>query len=132
MIQRLQSLFFLFAAIIMGLLFVIPYAEVAQDDYFAYEYPVQTIFSAIVILGSVVTIFLFRNRPLQIRITRILLIFTFAFIGYAVYQLFQVNFEGLTFEKGALLPAFAAYCLARAMSQIVADEKLVKGSDRLR
>ncbi len=132
MFQRLQSLFLLLAAIIMGLLFVFPYAEVAEDDYFAQEYPVQTIFAAIVIIGSLGTIFLFRNRPLQIRISRMLLIFVAAFIVYAVYQLFQVNFEGFTFEKGALLPAFAAYCLARAMSQIVKDEKLVKGSDRLR
>jgi len=53
-------------------------------------------------------------------------------LGYAIYQFTQVNFSGFQFEKGALLPAFAAYCLVRAMSQIVRDEKLVKGSDRLR
>jgi len=132
MIQRIQSVFLFLAALAMALLFLFPYVEVGADDYFIQEYMPQLIFAAIFILGSIITIFLFRNRLLQLRLTRILLIFLLAFVVYAVYQLFQIDFENVGFERGSLLPAFAAYFLSRAMNGIQKDESLVRGMDRLR
>lgn len=132
MIQRIQSLFLFFAALAMAMLFMFPYVEVANDDYFAQEYIPQMLFAGIFIVGALASIFLFRNRPLQLRISRMLFLFLLAFVGYAVYQLFMVDFQNVEFEKGSLLPAFAAYFLFRAMMGINKDEKLVRGMDRLR
>ena len=132
MIQRIQSVFLLLAAIAMAMLFFMPYVEVANDDYFAKEYIIQTIFAAIVVIGLVATIFLYNNRNLQLRLSRILLLFVLAFIAYAVYQLVQVNFQNLEFEPGGLLPVFTGYFTMRAASKIKADEDLVRSVDRLR
>lgn len=132
MIQRIQTLFLALAALAIGLLFAMPYVEVQKDDYFVQEYTPMMIFAGILIVGYLATIFLFKNRPLQLRITRILTIFLVALVGYAVYQLYQVNFKELVFEPGGLLPLFAGYFGSRAASKINADEKLVKSVDRLR
>lgn len=132
MIQRIQTVFLILAALAMALLFALPYVEVSNDDYFVREYPVQMIFAAITFIGFLATIFLFRNRPLQKRIINSMMIFLLAFVGYAVYQLFLVDFKGLEFEVGGLLPIFAGYFASRASAKISADEKLVKSVDRLR
>lgn len=89
-------------------------------------------FAIILCLGFIVSIFLFRNRPLQFRITRAMLLFIIALIAYGVYQLFQIDFQNIEFEAGGLLPAFAAYFSSRAASKIKADEELVRSVDRLR
>lgn len=132
MIQRIQTVFLILAAFAMAMLFALPYVEVSNDDYFVREYPIQMIFAGIIILGLIVTVFLFKNRPLQKRIIRSIMLFLLAFIGYAVYQLFLVNFNGLEFEIGGVLPIFAGYFASRASAKISADEKLVKSVDRLR
>ena len=132
MIQRIQTIFLFLAALAMALLFFMPYVEVANDDYFVREYPIQTVFTIIVVVGLIVNIFLFKNRSLQLRITRVLLLFVLAFIAYAVYQIFQIDFQNLEFEPGALLPVFSGYFTARAANKIRADEELVRSVDRLR
>lgn len=132
MIQRIQSVFLLLAAIAMACLYFMPYVQVGSDDYFAKEYPIQIAFSIIVVAGLLLTIFLFKNRPLQLRITKVLFIFIIAFVAYGVYQLFQIDFQNLTFEPGGLLPVFTGYFTARASSKIRADEELVRSVDRLR
>lgn len=132
MIQRIQSIFLLLAAIAMACLFFMPYVEVRNDDYFILEYTPQLLFTIIVILGLLASIFLFRNRPLQFRITRAMILILVAFVGYSLYQLYLVDFKAVEFEPGGLLPIFSAYFAARAARKIKADEKLVRSVDRLR
>lgn len=132
MIQRIQSVFLFLAALAAALLFIFPYVEVGKDDYFVYEFTPQLIFALIIVCGTVIDIFFFGNRPLQMRIIRILLIFLIALIGYGIYQLIMVDFKNLHFESGTLLPAFIGYFLLRARQSIQKDENLVRDMDRLR
>ena len=132
MIQRIQTVFLLLAAIAMALLFAFPYVEVANDDYFVKEYPIMITFTIILVVGFLITIFFFRNRSLQLRLSRAMLLFIVAFIAYGVYQLFQIDFQNVDFEVGSLLPVFSGYFAARASSKIKADEELVRSVDRLR
>ncbi len=132
MIQRIQSIFLFFAAIAGALLFLFPYIEVNKDEYFVQEYIPQIIFVVTIISGAVIDIFLFGNRPLQMRIIRILFIFLIAFIGYGVYQLALVDFKEVHIEAGTFLPGFIAYFLMRARQSINKDERMVKDMDRLR
>lgn len=132
MIQRIQTVFLLLAALAMAMLFFFPYVEVAQDDYFVKEYPIMIAFTIILVVGFLVTIFLYKNRTLQLRITRSMLLFLIAFVAYGIYQLFKIDFQNLAFEIGSLLPIFSGYFAARASSKIKADEELVRSVDRLR
>ena len=132
MIQRIQTVLLLLATIAMGLLFIFPYVEVASDDYFVFEYPIMSAFTAIVVIGFLITIFLYKNRNLQYRIARALLLFIIAFVGYGIYQLSQVNFEQISFEFGGVLPIVAGILASFAASKIKQDEDLVRSVDRLR
>jgi len=141
MIQRIQSIFLLLAAISFGLLFVVPLALsntattqfLADKVYDISDHPVLLALTIIGILLSVLALFSFRNRKKQLR-TGYLIIVVAILLPVAAYLLF-LN-ESATAEPeeqaGMLLPAVAIVFTVVANFFIRKDEKLVKSMDRLR
>ncbi len=143
MLQRIQSVFLLLAAIIsIGLVFVFPLWKANETDVFAMNTitnmnmlikPIGILFIISAIL-SLYTIFKFKNRKLQFVLNRINILLNLLLVGFIVYQTQNLSGETLVSEKGigSFLPIATVFLLAIANRFIKKDEDLVKSVDRLR
>lgn len=143
MLQRIQSIFLFLAAGSCFGLFGLDAADtpapVADSDLFAdgsytvYDEP--ALIGAFALAGVIllITIFLFRNRPLQTKLTFAgIAVVAFA-VGYGVYELFTDSAASLaTPDVGVALPVLAIVFSFLAQRFIKKDEKLVRSADRLR
>lgn len=148
MIQRIQTIFLLLAAGLLAALLAVPFLRVDTDtDYAASTVLGDQVFNlqdhlALLVLFlaaaglALVSIFLFRKRPLQMTFTVISVLINVAGIGFAGYLLFQSGaFDkgGLAVEAGVAFPLLAIIFLLLAYRNIKKDEKLVQSSySRLR
>jgi protein-S-isoprenylcysteine O-methyltransferase Ste14 len=147
MIQRIQSLFLLLAAGGLGALFAFPFASTptavegsvlfADTAYSVFDNPVLMGFFAVAALLALISIFLFKNRTLQVRLS----IFSFitALLGLIVAVIFflqdpfpETEYETIQDQLGLYLPLGAMVLLLLAMRFIRKDDKLVRSMDRLR
>ncbi len=158
MIQRVQTIYLLLAALCGLCTFFFPYAHYYEGDLKLAEYAMFGVFnvqSDIVemrgpygvpawILGFLSTmipaaaIFLYRRRPVQYRVTRLAFL---SFLVYAVYLFFAVESVGDSLFAGAIstmhhigfyLPVAALPLCFLAVRGIKKDEALVKSLDRIR
>lgn len=145
MIQRIQTIFLLLAAACIFSLFAFPFASTPADipnTAFAdqvFDINDQIIMLALFVLSgalAVVSIFLFRNRKLQMRLT--LLSFVLNLVGiivsviYYAQALKTIDNQSDKDELGRFLPLAALVFAILAYRFIRKDEKLVKSMDRLR
>ncbi len=158
MIQRLQTVYLLLAAICGVLTFLFPYAHFLQGDLKVAEYAafgvfnVQSdisemaspyafpawVFAVLSSLLPLIAIFLFKKRPVQYRITRLAFLTN---LVYAVYLFFAAEaaaealFDGqvtIFYHIGFYLPVAALPLCFLAVRGIKKDEDLVKSLDRIR
>lgn len=145
MIQRIQSVWLLIAAIVSaGLLyFDLYHAHILMNgvdslvvlkvsDHFP-----SLLLALVLIILPLVNIFLYKNRKRQ---RSIALLNVIAIIGFVALVLMRVtNFNNQTppptngsYWIGSVLPVIAMVLVMMAMSAIKKDEKLVRSVDRLR
>ena len=79
-----------------------------------------------------ITIFLFKNRKLQIRFTIISLILSLLTLGLYFWQYQSFNVSESTFTITAIIPIAIPVLLILALRGIYKDHKLIKSLDRLR
>ena len=136
MIQRIQTVYLLIAAIISaGLIFVL-HLWVTNGDVIVYakdNFLYLGLFLGSALL-SIITIFKYKNRKSQFMLGRLNIILNFILLGFFVYQSLNVSGETAVSEKGIgmLLPIVSIVFLALANKAIKKDEDLVKSVDRLR
>jgi hypothetical protein len=158
MLQRIQSVYLAIVAISSVLLFFFPLADFYNDlhgNYKFYIYGVRCmdpdpkvvfgalftiplIFLAVVsFIFSMATIFLYKNRPLQIRICSfnmisniVLIMVIFFFYATRIQSMTQI--EPQYNYIGMVQPLAAIVFLILSNRAIRKDEKLVKSADRLR
>ena len=150
MLQRIQSLFLLLAAAAMLVASVSPLAtfiynsdEVlfeAMGIYFNGTLTDSTwglfVIGAISSLLSMVTLFLYKSRMLQIRLSifnMVIMVGFYLFFGFVLYQVYPV--ENLQFRSvgiGVIMPVIAIILTILAIRKIGADEALVRSLNRLR
>lgn len=136
MIQRIQTIYLLFAAgVSAGLTFVfyLWITDAGVSVYAKDEFLYLGLFLGSAIL-SLVSIFMFKNRKSQFVLGRLNIILNFVLLGFFVYQSLNVSGETAVSEKGIgmLLPIVSIVLLALANKAIKKDEDLVKSVDRLR
>lgn len=136
MIQRIQSIYLLIAAIVSAvLIFVFPlYSNEVSGVVRAENNPVfMGMFLGSAIL-SLITIFLFKKRKLQFVLGRLNIILNFILLGVLVYQSQILSGGDFSPEKGIgmFIPVISIVLLALANKAIKRDEDLVKSVDRLR
>ncbi|MEW4922579.1 DUF4293 domain-containing protein [Algibacter sp. 2305UL17-15] len=136
MLQRIQSVYLLLAAICsLGLIFVV-HLWITNDGVVVFAKDELPYFVAFVVSGilSLVAIFLFKNRKLQFVLGRLNIILNFFLLGFFVYLSLNVSGETVVSEKGIgmFLPIISIVFLALANKAIKKDEDLVKSVDRLR
>lgn len=150
MIQRVQT-FFLFLtslAMLMSVLTPLAYLTFNQQEV-VFEglgfYQNQTIIYStwgLFLIGAIssvlalITIFLFKNRVLQIRLSIFNIFLMIGFYLFAGFLLFMRNPQAdITFEKigvGLIMPLISIILTWLAIRKIGADEALVRSLNRLR
>ncbi len=145
MIQRIQSIFLLLAALCFGLLFILPLfksgvaTQGMLDDhlYQVNDNNILLIMAAVGTLLALGSIFLFNNRKLQANLAYLvsliglaLGISSFFLIKPELNEIAQQGISGMQF--GSVLPILAIVCSILAGVFIRKDENLVRSSDRLR
>jgi len=144
MLQRIQTVYLIIAAVLSGVVvFITPFwnevngemrllLDLLQDGETYYSaIPFLFILSAI---GSLIAVFIYKNRTRQIIINRINIVINFLLLGIIVYHLLNLPGEIDISEKGigVFIPLLVIVFLALANKAILKDEKLVKSVDRLR
>ncbi|KAB1069424.1 DUF4293 domain-containing protein [Tamlana haliotis] len=136
MIQRIQTIYLLLAAIVSGglifmfELYTTPEGVKVFINDTTYEY-IAFLTSA---LFSIVSILRYKNRKSQFMLGRLNIILNFFLLGFFVYLSLNLSGETAVSEKGIgmLLPIVSIVFLALANKAIKKDEDLVKSVDRLR
>lgn len=136
MLQRIQTVYLLLAAIISGgLIFLFPLWESSNGTpvYANNELMVFIMFLSSALL-SLVSIFMFKNRKLQFVLGRLNILLNFFLLGVFVYWSLNLSGEIKISKKdiGMFLPIISIVFLVLANKAIKKDEDLVKSVDRLR
>lgn len=149
MLQRIQSVFLLLAAAAMLVASVTPLllfmnagqlvklealGVYAQDGSLISSTWGLFALGALSSIIALLTIFLFKNRILQMRISVINIIIMLGFYGFLAFLVFQSNSE-YVFHKigiGVVMPIIAIILTWLAIRKIGQDETLVRSLNRLR
>lgn len=144
MIQRIQTLFLLLATVALVTALFLPLGTVIQPDspehtffsalgteaYHPMGYAAVLILSALISLAS---IFLWKNRPLQIRLSVFnILIMGVSYLVYFIYKMTQAGIVEYFWGISFFLPAAAIVCTYLAIRGIRKDEKIIRSLDRIR
>lgn len=152
MIQRIQTLYLFLAFAVMLLMFFFPFAEILSGEGLIYTFEfdgLQTsekgmVFQSVpliillcVILGiTIVSIFLYKERIIQMRLNFINMILMLGYVGLSYYYVrhFADKLESVAvnYELYGALPFVAALLTYLAIRAIGKDEALVRSIDRIR
>ena len=157
MLQRIQTLYLMAVTLLMVVTLIFPLVFIAVDGQqvnlsaFAISDAEGVLSHASAWLGGVlalatllpfVTIFLYKNRPLQIRLCGVecvLLIGAVALVGAFTYVVcnnifteFDIPWSNIVFRFGVLMPIVSVVLTVLAMRAILRDELLVRSLDRIR
>ncbi len=130
MIQRIQSVWLLLSSVATSLTLAIGSFEIKEDPFFTYEHSVSLVIVMLATIVSLGAIFLFRNRPLQQKITMLAVVANIALVAFLVMEF--TKDKSATIEAGLFLPGAAIILLILAAAGIKKDEKLVRSSNRFR
>jgi peptidoglycan/LPS O-acetylase OafA/YrhL len=143
--QRIQTVFLLLAAIAFFLLFEFPFAVsdianpgfLADKDFDVYDNIILIVLTALGGLIALIAVFLYNNRPLQIRLSYLVIILGILLILVAAILFYNeaaniMDKIGVSDGVGLFMPFLAFICGFLAALFIKKDEKLVRSADRLR
>ncbi|HMO40528.1 MAG TPA: DUF4293 domain-containing protein [Saprospiraceae bacterium] len=145
MIQRIQTIFLLLAALAASGTFFLPFASspeavansiLADQTYDIWDNIVLEILFGATVLISLISIFQFKNRKQQMRTNLFALFFVMVGAVIVIVQLLQANnlldAGNVQPTVGFVAPFVTIVFLSLAYYFIKKDEKLVKSMDRLR
>jgi Domain of unknown function (DUF4293) len=145
MIQRIQTIFLLLSGIAFFSLFLVPFAtsEVVIPQIFndmVYNIQDSPILLGLCILGGLISIgaiFLFNNRPLQLKMSYIATVFSILLPLVAILLVYNEGTSGANADKiddklGIYLPLISLVFSILAGRYINKDENTVRSMDRLR
>lgn len=141
MIQRVQTIWLLLAAIAGFLITAVPLyqgtlAGQAVKRFFADQNLLLFAVAIIAALSALTAVFLFKNRSVQMKLVIFGILVSVAFIALEVWQAENFGKSGgilkLSYLWGALLPVAMILFFILAAINIRKDNKLVKSLDRLR
>lgn len=142
MIQRKQTLFLLAVAIIAILMFFMPFIKIVEGlqettlslvsfDLLNNQVFFPLILNVLVLILSVITIFLYKNRVFQYKLASGLILLN-VFITGLFFLLTYTDTPGVHFTFGAFLPIIGGAFAFLAGHFIKKDEQLVRSADRIR
>ncbi|MBN1185980.1 MAG: DUF4293 domain-containing protein [Bacteroidales bacterium] len=152
MIQRIQSLFLLIASGLMGVLVFSPIAFILDSKGMFYEFyarglifsNMEMVMPSIPLLAMVVvislllfiSIFLYKNRMLQMRICIFSMLLIVGMHGLYLYHSSQIRkhleIVSYNYKITMLFPIISIILIYMALRAIRKDDKLVRSYDRIR
>ena len=155
MIQRIQSVYLFITALLSALLLsgtILSFGDDANNIYSIRLAALQKIGPAggievigslltpalvvcLIIIASVVTIFLFRNRKIQMKFAAALICLSVLLIIVIIWYMYEISAEfnaRITFGINLILPLLILISSVLAYMGIRKDEKLVRSYERLR
>ena len=142
MIQRIQSLWLLLAAVAMFLALKLPFAVAKSlesgntKDITVDEYLIAFLIAILLSVGSLVIIFLFKRRSNQKRLIWLGILTSVLFIVLMYFHVeeYKTNDNNITasFSIGAVFPIVYIIFMAMAYAGVRRDEKLIRSIERLR
>ena len=154
MIQRIQTVYLLISEILTAILFLVPFAGISGQNGLLYRADIQGlylertpnqellqrhwpifIFVVAILILVFATIFLYKDRKLQIRLSAISLLAQLclcAMIFFEVWSGAQRLSGHISFTIFMVFPFISAILILLAFRAIKHDELLVKSIDRIR
>ena len=153
MIQRIQNLYLLFSLVLLVLILFIPLAEflineqvfqfyasgikelnAEKSGFLITTYPMLIIYIIIIIL-TLITMFLYKNRSLQMRLCRLnIMLILGSFFLYAFYIYRMVSNESAVWNisYAIFIPLITIVLFYLALKGIKKDADLIKSINRIR
>jgi uncharacterized membrane protein YwzB len=145
MIQRIQTIFLILAALCFGALFKLPMLTststttqfLADNIYSIQDHLILLSITCFAIGVSVLSIFMYKNRKLQRKLVYLVIFLAIA-LSVCAYFLLKMNSAealkayGIHMQAGLFLPLAGMVFCFFAGYYIGKDDKLVKSMDRLR
>ncbi len=141
MIQRIQSLFLVLVDIVLVVLLFVPYASMTMvtampspvQDYTLIDNPGLLVGQVILGILATVTMVMFTNRKLQMKLCLIGAVLSLLFTLLLAYNsLFPMMGAHWTIESGTYISLANPVLFLLARNFIMRDENLVKSTDRIR
>ena len=131
MIQRIQSIYFLVAAISMTLIsFKVPVYTLNETLFMAQDDTKMFILTIVGAIFSLLGLFMFKNRKFQMKLIRLTVLIQMI-IGVRLFMLFN-KFEVALNNTLLFLMAFRLIALIMAYRGVKKDDDLVRSVDRIR
>ena len=131
MIQRIQSIYFLVAAISMTLIsFKVPVYNLNETFFMAQDDTKMFILTIIGAIFSLLGLFMFKNRKFQMKLIRLTVLIQMI-IGIRIFMLFN-KFEVILNYSFLFLMTFTLIALIMAYRGVKKDDDLVRSVDRIR
>jgi len=147
MIQRVQTVYLLISAILLSLLFFIPFADIVQDG-IVYVFniqgitlgdslkenglPISILIGIIIILHGIV-ILSYKNRVRQIRLLVFSILLMIGLFGlFFFFTYYSFSGAQVSFKISILFPVIAIILDYLAIRAIGKDEALIRSIDRIR
>ena len=136
MLQRIQTIYMIISATLLGALYVW-FPNIVSEEGLVVIHNDEPIMLGLIfgsILVTFISIFSYKKRKSQFVINRLNIILIFFLLGVFVYRSLTLSGEILVSEKGigVFLPIISIVFLVMANKDIKKDEDLVKSVDRLR
>lgn len=153
MIQRIQTLYLLLGAALGVAMAFFPFANIATGSDFGSLYTIKTvsesgfldgnnimligmILNAILVLGVLIAIFLFKNRVLQMRVNAFMFLVNIGLLAFILFVPDKIakGIGGSVYYifPGVMFPVAILLLLIAANRAIKKDELKVRAADRLR
>mgnify|MGYP003301445025 FL=1 len=131
MIQRIQSIYFLVAAISMSLIsFKLSVYTLNETLFMAQDDTKMFILTIVGAIFSLLGLFMFKNRKFQMKLIRLTVLIQII-IGVRIFMLFN-KFEVVLNNFFLFLMAFTLIALIMAYRGVKKDDDLVRSVDRIR
>jgi len=131
MIQRIQSIYLLVAAISMSLIsFKVTVYTLNETLFMAQDDTKMFILTIVGAIFSLLGLFMFKNRKFQMKLIRLTVLIQMI-IGVRIFMLFN-KFEVVLNNSFLFLLAFTLIALIMAYRAVKKDDDLVRSVDRIR
>lgn len=131
MIQRIQSIYLLVAAISMSLIsFKVTVYTLNETLFMAQDDTKMFILTIVGAIFSLLGLFMFKNRKFQMKLIRLTVLIQMI-IGVRIFMLFN-KFEVVLNNSFLFLMAFTLIALIMAYRGVKKDDDLVRSVDRIR
>jgi len=147
MIQRIQSVYLTISIVLTGLLFLLPFAEIAKDGaIYLFNFKGILLDGVLKVNGIAIPVLLvvimalhglaifgYKNRPRQTRVIVFAILALLVLIGLFIYFTY-LSFSGvlISFKFGTAFPLVAIVVDYLAIRAIGKDEALIRSIDRIR